>query len=126
MVTAHAAGGALPPDLDLAALADPKATTAVYMPLARLAQLTQRLLAAGAAPDLPASAVFNATRPDELAIDGTLATIADRAAEACTAGPCLVLIGSVLSDRAERVSAAVEQSEDPTLVGPADLASGHR
>ena len=32
-VTGHAHGGRLPDDLDIAALADPHATTAVYMPL---------------------------------------------------------------------------------------------
>ncbi len=119
MVTAHATGGALPPDLSLAALADPKATTAVYMPLARLADLTRRLLAAGAPPDLPACAVFNATRPDELVIDGTLATIATRAAEADTAGPCLVLLGRVLSDRAARASAKVVDGLRATPAGSA-------
>ena len=120
-VTAHARGGALPPHLNIAALADSNATTAVYMPLARLADLTRRLLASGAAPGLPACAVFNATRPDELVIDGTLATIAARAAEAKahTAGPCLVLLGWVLSQRAVRASAEVVDGLTATPAGSA-------
>jgi siroheme synthase len=39
-VTGHAHDGRLPDDLDLAALADPAATTAVYMPLGTLGALT--------------------------------------------------------------------------------------
>ena len=38
-ITGHAHGGRLPEDLDLAALADPGATTAVYMPLGTLREL---------------------------------------------------------------------------------------
>ena len=98
-VTAHAHGGRLPDDLDLAALADPKATTAVYMPLGTLAALVEKLIAAGVAPDRPACAVFNATRPDETVIEGTVATLAGLIAHAGTRGPCVVLIGSVLSAR---------------------------
>ena len=75
LVTGHAHDGRLPDDLDLAALADPAATTAVYMPLGTLGALTERLLAAGADPELPMCAVFNATRPAERIVSGTLATI---------------------------------------------------
>ena len=67
-VTGHAKGGRLPADIDLAALADPRATTAVYMPLGTLGDLVDRLLAAGVEPTRPVAAVYNATRPDERAI----------------------------------------------------------
>jgi uroporphyrin-III C-methyltransferase/precorrin-2 dehydrogenase/sirohydrochlorin ferrochelatase len=118
-VTAHAKDGALPGDLDLAALADPKATTAIYMPLGNLAELTRKLLGAGASPDLPACAVFCATRPDELAVGGTLTTIGERVAEADAQGPCLVLIGSVLSQRAARIKVWVADTCAATPAGSA-------
>jgi uroporphyrin-III C-methyltransferase/precorrin-2 dehydrogenase/sirohydrochlorin ferrochelatase len=94
--TGHANDGRLPDDLDLDALADPSSTTAVYMPLGTLRVLTARLLAAGVEPGRCASAVFNATREDEIVIAGTVATIADRATAREGSGPCLLLIGNVL------------------------------
>ena len=99
-VTGHAHDGRLPDDLDLDALADPSATTAVYMPLGTLRALAARLLAVGVEPTRCASAVFNATREDELVIAGTVATIADQATEQQVSGPCLLLIGNVLRSAA--------------------------
>jgi uroporphyrin-III C-methyltransferase/precorrin-2 dehydrogenase/sirohydrochlorin ferrochelatase len=100
-VTAHAHNGRLPDDLDLAAVADPATTTAVYMPLAHLAELTERVLAAGAAGDRPARAVFNATRPGQQVVAGTIASIAGLVAAQGIRGPCVVLIGEVLRAPAE-------------------------
>jgi uroporphyrin-III C-methyltransferase / precorrin-2 dehydrogenase / sirohydrochlorin ferrochelatase len=99
-VTGHAHGGRLPADLDLSALADPHATTAVYMPLGTLGDLVARLLAAGAEPGRPASAIFNATRPEEEVVAGTLATIGKLVAATAINGPCLLVVGSVLRSRA--------------------------
>jgi len=95
-VTGHAEDGQLPADLHLDALADEGATTAVYMPLATLQVLTERLLAHGVEAQLPACAVFNATRPEERVISGTLATIGGLIAQMRTAGPCLLLLGRAL------------------------------
>jgi siroheme synthase len=94
-VTGHACGGRLPADLDIAALRDPKATTAVYMPLGTLRALTGRLLAQGVEPE-PVTAVFNATRPAEHVVAGTIGTIADQVDAERVTGPCVVLIGEVL------------------------------
>jgi uroporphyrin-III C-methyltransferase/precorrin-2 dehydrogenase/sirohydrochlorin ferrochelatase len=100
LVTGHAEDGRLPEDLDLEALADAGTTTAVYMPLATLDALTERLLSHGAEAQLPACAVFNATRPEQRIISGTLATIGrlTKAARtsARTSGPCLLLLGRAL------------------------------
>jgi uroporphyrin-III C-methyltransferase/precorrin-2 dehydrogenase/sirohydrochlorin ferrochelatase len=101
-VTGHAQGGRLPEDLDLAALADPNATTAVYMPLGTLRELASRLRGAGVDPARPVCAVFNATRPNERNIMGTLADIGERVAEAGAGGPCVLLIGSVLLERQQQ------------------------
>jgi uroporphyrin-III C-methyltransferase/precorrin-2 dehydrogenase/sirohydrochlorin ferrochelatase len=97
-VTAHARGGKLPDDVDWRALADPAATTAVYMGVATLAALTQRLIAEGLAPETPAILVERATWADERAIHGTLADITEKARAADPAGPCLILIGAALAD----------------------------
>ena len=99
-ITGHTHGGRLPEDLDPAALADPQATTAVYMPLGTLRDLVGRMRSAGVAPDRPCCAVFNATRPDERVVMGTLANIEELVDAARARGPCLLIIGSVLLSRA--------------------------
>ena len=99
-VTGHGCDGELPDDLDLEALVDPLATTAVYMPLGTLRALTTRLLMAGVEPGRCASAIFNATRKDEMVVAGTVVTIADQATEQQVSGPCLLLIGNVLRSAA--------------------------
>jgi uroporphyrin-III C-methyltransferase / precorrin-2 dehydrogenase / sirohydrochlorin ferrochelatase len=95
-VTGHAHDGRLPDDLDLAALADPAATTAVYMPLGTLGTLSARLLAEGVESDLPMCAVFNATRPGERIVSGTLATIHALVQATDASGPCILLMGRAL------------------------------
>ena len=99
-VTAHARDGRLPADLDFRALADPGATTVVYMPKRTFRDLAARVLAAGLDPSTPAIAIFRATRPDEQVIAGTVATLpgALDGAAAALPGPCLVLMGKVLEE----------------------------
>jgi uroporphyrin-III C-methyltransferase/precorrin-2 dehydrogenase/sirohydrochlorin ferrochelatase len=99
LVTGHAHDGRLPEDLDLAALADPQATTAVYMPLGTLPDLIERLLRAGVEPDRPVSAVFNATRPDESRVAGTVGSIATRLDNLAIDGPCVLIVGTILHGR---------------------------
>jgi uroporphyrin-III C-methyltransferase/precorrin-2 dehydrogenase/sirohydrochlorin ferrochelatase len=121
LVTGHARGGHLPDDVDWNALADRSSTTAVYMPIGTLRALTRRLLAVGVEPGRCASAVFNATREDEVVVVGTVATISDLASEQQVAGPCLVLIGNVL-----RSLVRAEQTTPSTRVipSPVELACG--
>ncbi len=93
-ITGHAHGSRLPEDIDMASLADPHTTTAVYMPLGTLEQLVLRLRSAGADLSRPVSAVFNATRDDELKISGTLESIGAQVQDLRGRGPCLLLIGT--------------------------------
>ena len=51
-ITAHSRHGKLPDDFDWRALADPAATTAVYMGLKTLAPLAERLIAEGLPPEI--------------------------------------------------------------------------
>ncbi|TCT05655.1 siroheme synthase CysG [Aquabacter spiritensis] len=108
-VTAHARDGKLPRDLDFQALADPAATTVVYMPRRTLGELVMRLVAAGIDPHTPALAVFSATRPEERVVAAPLLSLTEevaRAVEAGAAGPCLVLYGHALSEGTATLSAA--------------------
>ena len=69
-VTGHDRDGKLPADIDWRALADPAATTIVYMPKKTLRELSARAIAQGLDPATPAVAVANATRPDETIVAG--------------------------------------------------------
>ena len=99
-ITGHAIDGRLPDDFDWTGLADPGATTAVYMPKATIGALCSELLARGLAAEHPAVAVFNATRADEVVLTATVATLPERIAEASSDGPCIVLIGDAVARRA--------------------------
>lgn len=106
-VTGHAQNGALPDDLDWASIADPSATTAIYMPARTFAQLAARALAEGLDPATPVIAVARATRPDEQVIAGTLADMPSRLSASKPQGPLLVLMGRVLAGyRREQIDAA--------------------
>jgi uroporphyrin-III C-methyltransferase/precorrin-2 dehydrogenase/sirohydrochlorin ferrochelatase len=110
-ITGHGADGRLPRDFDWAGLADPKATTAVYMPKATIGALCAELLARGLAADHAAAAVFNATRADEIVVTATLATLPRRIATVAGDAPCIILIGHgvarrALTSKSERKSSA--------------------
>ena len=112
-ITGHAANGRLPDDFDWAGLADPMVTTAVYMPKATIGTLCTELLQRGLAPDHPAAAVFDATRPNETVIAATLATLPGRLAAAASEAPCIVLIGETVALRAPCESMWVEEKVTP-------------
>jgi uroporphyrin-III C-methyltransferase / precorrin-2 dehydrogenase / sirohydrochlorin ferrochelatase len=101
-VTAHSKEGRMPDDLDWGALADPAATTAVYMGKAVLGPFAERLVAAGVDPATPAIIVENATRPDEVVLHASVSTMAATLAEARLEGPCIMLIGTALGGAAAR------------------------
>jgi uroporphyrin-III C-methyltransferase / precorrin-2 dehydrogenase / sirohydrochlorin ferrochelatase len=94
-VTGHSEHGRLPQDLDWASLADPTATTVVYMPKKTIGELATRAIASGLPADTPAVAVADATRPNEAIIAGTVADIGAKLAQAGLRGPVLVFIGRV-------------------------------
>jgi len=98
-VTGHAKNGALPADLDWRSLADPTATTAIYMPTRTLTALVQRATAEGLDPHTPALAIARATRPDQLVVTATIANLPERVAQTNLAGPVLVMIGRALGEK---------------------------
>jgi uroporphyrin-III C-methyltransferase / precorrin-2 dehydrogenase / sirohydrochlorin ferrochelatase len=78
---------------DWKALAKPGATAAVYMGVKAAAFLRGRLMMHGAAPDLPVTAVENASRPDQRVLPTTLARLPEALAAASPAGPVMLLFG---------------------------------
>ncbi len=108
-VTAHGADGGLPPALDLDALADPAATTCVYMGRRTLPLLASALIARGLARETPVRIVIDATRPTMEARLTTLGEAAAVSAGLRRDGACLILIGAAVAARTGfRQSAALE------------------
>lgn len=95
-VTGHDRTGALPQDFDWQALADPVATTVVYMAKSSFAPLAAMLRGKGLADDTPAVAVMDVSLPSQLVLHGTLADLPQRLSQANLPGPVLVLIGRAI------------------------------
>jgi len=102
-VTGHGADGKLPRDLDWGAIADPAATTIVYMPRATLGEFARSAIAAGLPPETPAVAIASATLPAQAQVSGTVATVAGLAGSLPPGAPVTVVIGRVARERATLV-----------------------
>jgi uroporphyrin-III C-methyltransferase/precorrin-2 dehydrogenase/sirohydrochlorin ferrochelatase len=81
--------------LDWHALAAERQTMAVYMGVAGLDTLRDRLLAHGRAPTTPFALVENGSRPRQRVIVGTLAELPERAREHAVGSPALLILGEV-------------------------------
>ena len=81
---------------DWRALADPGATTAVYMGLKTLPALSARLIAEGLPPTTPAALIERVSWEGERRIEGTIADLPVRVAALSLVGPCMLLIGASL------------------------------
>ena len=81
-----------PVDWAAAARAD---TVVILMGAATLAANMQALAAAGRDPATPVACIRWGTRPDQLVVTGTLATIAERAQEAGIRAPMVTVVGAV-------------------------------
>ena len=95
-VTAHSKDGALPQDFDWGALADARATTAVYMGNRTLPELSKKLIEIGADPATPAFLIERASTRSERIVSGTLADLPGKVAGEAIEGPALLLIGASL------------------------------
>jgi uroporphyrin-III C-methyltransferase len=96
--TAHA----VREDEDSGIVEAPPGTVVYYMGLGRLEATCATLIDAGRAASTPAALVSRATLPDERAVVGTLADIAERASAAGMEAPALLIVGEVVARRVER------------------------
>jgi uroporphyrin-III C-methyltransferase len=99
LATGHAAG--TDEDLDWAALARTGQPIVIYMGLKNLPLIAPALVAGGLAADTPAAVIEHATTPRERVVVATLGTLSDEAAKAGIAAPALIVIGGIVSMRAE-------------------------
>ena len=81
--------------LDWDSLAQERQTLAVYMGVAALGHLRERLLAAGRDPATPFALVENGSRPEQRVVTGTLQDLADTARAHAVAPPALLIHGEV-------------------------------
>lgn len=94
-VTGHDVAGGLPEDLNIAALADPMATTVIFMGKRTFAALSLKLIAAGLPPDMPALLAESVSTPEQRLTRATVATLGAALADAHD-GPALILIGPLM------------------------------
>jgi uroporphyrinogen III methyltransferase/synthase len=78
-------------EVDWEALARGGGTLVILMGAGRVAEIADRLVAGGRAPDTPVAAVRNGTRPDQQTVRATLGTVADAGVEA----PAAIVVGDV-------------------------------
>ena len=106
LATGHAAG--MPDDLDWAALARTGQPIVVYMGLKNLPDIARALTEGGLKPSTPVAVIMAATTPVERVLVATLATVAERAEADGFMSPALIVVGDIVSMRAELAGAAVE------------------
>ena len=117
-VTGHAKDGKLPADLDWRALADPSATTALYMPRRTLAEFCEKAIRAGLLPDTPAAAIASATRHDERKVFATISGLPELVTRVDPDGPLLILIGRGLhTEAASEPGRAADAPQRPFAAG---------
>ncbi|MCU7933159.1 MAG: uroporphyrinogen-III C-methyltransferase [Candidatus Thiodiazotropha sp. (ex Codakia rugifera)] len=84
-------------ELDWEKLADATATLVVYMGLSNLSEIVQQLIAVGRGPDTPAAVVQEGTTPRQRMVQGTLATLNLRVAEAGLSSPVIIIVGETVA-----------------------------
>lgn len=92
MVTGHTEDGREP---NWQALAASGTTLVIYMGLAALPAIVEKLAVGGLPLSTPAAVIAHGTLPTQQQVAGTLADIADRAREAALPAPALIVIGNV-------------------------------
>ncbi|MDZ4087623.1 MAG: uroporphyrinogen-III C-methyltransferase [Tabrizicola sp.] len=94
-ITAADTSGNLPPGLNLPALADPGATTVIYMGKRTFPALAKALIAHGLPPDTPALLAEAVSTPEQVLHRSTVADLARTLAEDRSPLPGLILVGNL-------------------------------
>ncbi|MGN0099840.1 MAG: uroporphyrinogen-III C-methyltransferase, partial [Dietzia sp.] len=95
VISGHVPPGHPQSTLDYAALARSGTTLVLLMAVTTLPAITAELLEQGMAADTPAVMIENGSTPAQRVLRGTLASIAEQAAEAGVAPPAITVIGAV-------------------------------
>jgi uroporphyrin-III C-methyltransferase len=94
-ITAADTTGNLPPGLNMAALADPNATTVIYMGKRTFPALAEALIAHGLPPDTPALLAESVSTAEQVLHRSTVAALAKTLAQDRSPLPGLILVGNL-------------------------------
>ncbi|CUI89280.1 uroporphyrinogen-III C-methyltransferase [Cognatishimia activa] len=94
-VTGHDVAGALPGDLNLQSLADPGATTVLFMPKRTFPELAEKLFETGLRRDCPALLAENVTHSDQTLTRTTMEELAAQLREEVSPAAGLILFGEL-------------------------------
>ncbi|NRB02687.1 MAG: uroporphyrinogen-III C-methyltransferase [Rhodobacteraceae bacterium] len=94
-ITGHDVKGALPDDLNMAALADPKATTVVFMGQRTFPGFAKMLIDHGLPASTPALLAEGVSTPDQALHRMDIATLAERLGTGVSDAPALILYGAL-------------------------------
>ncbi len=97
-VTGHDVTGALPSERNMAALADPAATTVVFMPKRTFPALVRTLIEHGMSGDTPAMLAEDVGHPGQHLVRSTIAGLARDLAGAIGSAPALILYGPLMDE----------------------------
>ena len=95
-VTGHDASGRLPEDVNLPALADPTATTVVFMGKRTFSQLQKQLQQHGLPPDTPALLAEAVSTPQQTLLRTPIGALADQLDTQISSSPALILYGPLV------------------------------
>lgn len=94
-VTGHDVAGALPGDLNLQALADPGATTVLFMPKRTFPELAEKLFQSGLRRDCPALLAESVSHPEQTLQRSTMEELAEQLRDTISSAPGLILFGEL-------------------------------
>ncbi len=92
-ITGHDVSGALPEDLNISALTDPKCTTVIYMPKRTFPILAEKLILHGLSQDTPALLAESVSCEEEKFTTSTLKELAAKMDKDAGSLPGLILLG---------------------------------
>jgi uroporphyrin-III C-methyltransferase len=95
-LTGHDVTGDLPEQRNMSALADPEATTVVFMPKRTFPALAASLIEHGLSPDTPALIAENIGHPDQSIVRSTVAELAAQLQAGFSTKPALILYGPLM------------------------------
>jgi uroporphyrin-III C-methyltransferase len=119
-VTGHDATGAAPTALDWDGIARGSQVIVIYMGMKHIAQIADRLIAAGRAPEEPVAVTTTATLDDQRTIETTLATCAADIAASGLEPPAIICVGRATLLRQALDWRAMEAGQPPRDTDPLD------
>ena len=94
-VTGHDVAGALPGDLHLQSLADPGATTVLFMPKRTFPALAEKLFETGLRRDCPALLAESVSHPEQTLTRTTMEALATQLSKEISSAPGIILFGEL-------------------------------